>query len=324
MVGQTQKNLEVTVEETNFDCFKRLCYLRQDDNCVNVKKMQAGELLRTNAILYGASSSRLQVVEENISEFKDTPVGDLSGGQKRRLAVCSALLLKPRLIVLDEALSGLDSVSAIKLLQFIVAIAKKDGCSIVMSIHAPSNETARILGKGKLIVLEGGRIHTNASFDRLSSGRGSDVVPELVGMSRHESMLSATTISSRVDCFQTHIHSILKSTVSGEPTSQFGVIDDEFEIVRDTDMSQEYKRPNLPTAVFALTSRLRREFGIALVDFVRLPVSFVILAGVLSWDAGSPTQVLLATVFFFGMPFQVFRYKVSIRAAGHVSIQVTE
>ena len=51
------------------------------------------------------------LTEIDLAPSMDQLASKLSGGQKRRLAVCMALLGNPRVIVLDEPTTGVDPVS---------------------------------------------------------------------------------------------------------------------------------------------------------------------------------------------------------------------
>ncbi len=164
LVGQIQPNLTLSVCESNFQ-FGSVCYVRQDDNCSAFQKMHAFDFLKNNALLYNETDSRLQEVSTDIESFRNNFTGDLSGGQRRRLAVCSALLMRSSLIVYDEPLTGLDSVSAQEFLDFIVEIARADGYSVVMTIHSPTDDIIRSFEK--LIVVEDGELVINAACSKL-------------------------------------------------------------------------------------------------------------------------------------------------------------
>jgi ABC-2 type transport system ATP-binding protein len=58
----------------------------------------------------------------------------LSGGEKRRVALCRLLLEKPDLLILDEPFSGLDPVN-VELLKEIVLELKTAGNTIIFSTH---------------------------------------------------------------------------------------------------------------------------------------------------------------------------------------------
>jgi len=61
---------------------------------------------------------------------------DLSGGQKRRVAIAGVLAMKPKVLVLDEPTAGLDPKGRDELLQKLSSIRKETGCTIVLVSHS--------------------------------------------------------------------------------------------------------------------------------------------------------------------------------------------
>lgn len=61
--------------------------------------------------------------------------GTLSGGQKRKLEVIRALLMHPKMIMLDEPFAGVDPKSIYELKKTLSTMAQKDGIGIVISDH---------------------------------------------------------------------------------------------------------------------------------------------------------------------------------------------
>jgi peptide/nickel transport system ATP-binding protein len=58
-----------------------------------------------------------------------------SGGQKQKIAIARALVLKPDILVLDEAVSALDTVSREQVLDLLNTLKKRDGLSLVFVSH---------------------------------------------------------------------------------------------------------------------------------------------------------------------------------------------
>ena len=63
------------------------------------------------------------------------PAAHLSGGQRQRLALARALVVEPRVLVLDEATSGLDTDSRAQILSLLVELGRTTGLALLMVSH---------------------------------------------------------------------------------------------------------------------------------------------------------------------------------------------
>ncbi|MGE4469381.1 MAG: energy-coupling factor ABC transporter ATP-binding protein [Desulfovibrio sp.] len=69
-----------------------------------------------------------------MEEFWDSPVHTLSGGMKQKLGLAAALLDKPKVLLLDEPLSGLDY-PAIRELRSILSNNRELGMTQILAVH---------------------------------------------------------------------------------------------------------------------------------------------------------------------------------------------
>lgn len=68
----------------------------------------------------------------------DVPVGELSGGQRKRASIAAELLTAPNLFFLDEPTSGLDPATGAGLMRELQRLAAR-GTTIVLTTHAPED-----------------------------------------------------------------------------------------------------------------------------------------------------------------------------------------
>ncbi len=87
--------------------------------------------------------------------IKDQSPFELSGGQKRRVAIAGVLAMQPSVLILDEPTAGLDPEGREEILGEITHLHEKRGITVVLVTHS-MEDVARLVDR--LIVMERGSI----------------------------------------------------------------------------------------------------------------------------------------------------------------------
>lgn len=120
------------------------------------ENLSAWENLKVRALLLGETEERMREVLETV-DLTGTgrkPAGKFSLGMKQRLGIAIALLGRPKLLILDEPVNGLDPLGIQELRQMIRNFPRQ-GITVIVSSHILSEiqQTADhigILANGKL------------------------------------------------------------------------------------------------------------------------------------------------------------------------------
>ncbi len=86
--------------------------------------------------------------------FYDKSPFELSGGQRRKVAIAGVIAMKPEILILDEPVAGLDPVSRQELLDNIEEMRQKWGTTIILVSHS-MDDVAKM--SNKVIVMESGK-----------------------------------------------------------------------------------------------------------------------------------------------------------------------
>lgn len=103
---------------------------------------------------------------------RDKKIGEFSKGMLQRLGLAQAILHDPRLLLLDEPVSGLDPI-AIRDIRCILSEMSKKGITILMSSHSIS-EAEKICGKA--LILNGGELAREISREEWEQEGGLEEV----------------------------------------------------------------------------------------------------------------------------------------------------
>ncbi len=99
---------------------------------------------------------------------------NLSGGEKRKVALAGALVLEPELLVLDEPFEGLDPQARSGLVELIERLASEKGVTVVMSTHDIDRmhelaDFCYVLKTGGEIAMEGTPAEIFARADQIAA-----------------------------------------------------------------------------------------------------------------------------------------------------------
>ncbi|MDQ3800197.1 MAG: FHA domain-containing protein [Acidobacteriota bacterium] len=152
----------------NLDLYQNLDALKQSIGYVPQDDIIHRELTVYRTLYYVAklrlstdvSRSEIdQIVNEvmdvtGLSERRDVPINQLSGGQRKRVSIAVELVTKPSVIYLDEPTSGLDPATEEKIMVLFRQIAES-GRTVILTTHAMENvklfDKIVLLMRGKLV-----------------------------------------------------------------------------------------------------------------------------------------------------------------------------
>ena len=98
----------------------------------------------------------LELVGFNYKKIKDASPFDLSGGQKRRVAIAGVLAMKPDYLILDEPTAGLDPAGRNEIFGQIKKLHEKSNVTVVLVSHS-MEDIAKLVER--VVVLSKGKIH---------------------------------------------------------------------------------------------------------------------------------------------------------------------
>jgi ATP-binding cassette subfamily B multidrug efflux pump len=127
------------------------------------------KIVREQRIEVAASVARLDKDVADFPKGYDTMVGErgitLSGGQKQRTAIARAVAIDPRILILDDALSAVDTYTEEEILSRLQAVMRERTSIIV------SHRISTVRRADQIFVLDEGRIVERGTHDELV-GRG--------------------------------------------------------------------------------------------------------------------------------------------------------
>lgn len=122
-VCAVRENIGVVFDECNFhDVF----------NTADIEKILSGVYQSWDSSLYRQCLKKFKIPEKK-------PIGSFSKGMKMKLSIICAMAHKPKLLLLDEATTGLDPVVRDEILDLFLEFIQDEECSIFFSSHITSD-----------------------------------------------------------------------------------------------------------------------------------------------------------------------------------------
>jgi len=110
-------------------------------------------------------------------DFKDKYPHQLSGGEQQRVGICRAMILNPKIFLLDEAFGALDIMTREEIHTELLALQKAEPRTIILVTH---DVTEAMELSDKLIILEDGKIQQNATPVEIVNNPASESVVKFI------------------------------------------------------------------------------------------------------------------------------------------------
>ena len=143
-------------------------------------RLTVAENLRVYGHLYnvhGIDRRIAELAEElNLNDLLDRPAGQLSAGQKTRVALAKALINQPDVLLLDEPTASLDPDTGDQVRTWLERYRDQSGCTILLASHNMA-EVERMCSH--VLMMKQGRIVDRGSPDELLARYGRDDMEEV-------------------------------------------------------------------------------------------------------------------------------------------------
>jgi ATP-binding cassette subfamily B protein len=166
--GKNIKNIPLEVLRANIGCVPQETFLFSDTLTENIS--YGVDNGTEDHILQSAEVSQ---IAKDVSEFPnafDTMIGErgitLSGGQKQRTSIARAVMRNPKILILDDALSAVDTYTEEEILKRLKHVMR-DRTSIIISHRISTVKDADMI-----IVLDHGKITERGTHDELIATGG--------------------------------------------------------------------------------------------------------------------------------------------------------
>jgi branched-chain amino acid transport system ATP-binding protein len=126
-------------------------------------------------------ASALELLElVGLDGHVDELAGTLSGGQRKLLDLVRALMVEPRILLLDEPMAGVSPTLRVELLEHILALRDRDGLTLLIVEH---DLDFVMRASDRVIVMNNGQVIAEGTPDEV---RGDERVIDAYLGTRHE------------------------------------------------------------------------------------------------------------------------------------------
>ncbi|KAI3511377.1 hypothetical protein L1887_18530 [Cichorium endivia] len=159
---------------TSASQMKKICgFVAQEDNLLPLLTVKETLMYSAKFRLTEMSSKEKEhrveclIHELGLTHVRDSFVGDendrgISGGERKRVSIGVDLIPDPPILLLDEPTTGLDSSSALQVIELLSNMATSKHRTIILSIHQPSYRVLQYISN--FLILSNGSVIHNGSL----------------------------------------------------------------------------------------------------------------------------------------------------------------